>query len=97
MTCFWELNIFQPLFHALWAIRKHHNITPTFCPGLHITTSEEKRHFGVIGIIDHKNTIAIFHALVKILGDFLRIRRITTYNMYMYVGTVYACALILFV
>ena len=30
-----------------------------------------------IGVIDHKNTIAILHALVKILGDFLRIRRIT--------------------
>ena len=35
---------------------------------------------GVIEIIDHKNTIAIFHALVKILGDFLRIRRITLHT-----------------
>ena len=31
----------------------------------------------IIEVIDHKNTIAILHALVKILGDFLRIRRIT--------------------
>ena len=52
-------------------------IWPTFCPGLHITTSEQTRHLGVIGIIDHKKTIAIFHALVNILEDFLRIRRIT--------------------
>ena len=43
---------------------------------LHITTSKQTRHLGVIGIIDHKSTIAIFHALVNILGDFLRIRRI---------------------
>ena len=49
----------------------------TLCPGLHITTSEQTRHLGVIGFIDHKNTIAILHAWVKILGDFLRIRRIT--------------------
>ena len=35
---------------------------------------------GVIGIIDHKNTIAIFHALVKILGDVLRIHRITLHQ-----------------
>ena len=34
----------------------------------------------IIGIIDHKNTIAIFHALVKILGDFLRIYRITLHT-----------------
>ena len=81
----------------LWAIRKHHNIRPTFCPGLHMTTSDETRDLGVIGFFDHKNTIAIFHAPVEILGDFLRIRRIYTYNIYIYVGTVYASALILFV
>ena len=52
-------------------------IWTTLCPGLHITISEQTIHLGVIGIIDHKNTIAILHALVKILGDFLRIRRIT--------------------
>ena len=48
----------------------------------------ETLHLGVIGVIDHKNTIAILHALVTILGDFLRIRRITLH----YIGTVYASA-----
>ena len=32
----------------------------------------------IIWVIDHKNTIAIFYAQVKILGGFLRISRITT-------------------
>ena len=45
-------------------------IWTTLCPELHITTSEQTRHLGVIDVIDHKNTIAILHALVKILGDF---------------------------
>ena len=77
MTCYWELHILQPLFSCALSVWKTSYIRPTLCPGLHITTSEETRHPGVKGIIDHKNTIAIFHALVKILGDFLRIRRIT--------------------
>ena len=42
-----------------------------------MTTSEQTRHLGVIGVIDHKNTTSILHTLVKILGDFLRIRRVT--------------------
>ena len=53
-----------------------------------------KTSWVIIGIIDHKNTIAIFHALVKILGGggggVLKIRRITLH----YIGTVYASAVV---
>ena len=69
-------NISATIFMCFKRIENSY-IRPTLCPGLHITTSEQTRHLGVIGIIDHKNTIAIFHALVKILGDFLKIRTIT--------------------
>ena len=77
MTFFWELQIFQRYFHVLKANKELHIYEKTLCPGLHITTSEQTRHPWVIGVIDHKNTIAILYALVKILGDFLRIFRIT--------------------
>ena len=77
MTFFWELQIFQPLFSCALSEKRTSYIWTKLCPVLHITISEQTRDLGVIGVIDHKNTIAILHALVKILGDFLRIRRIT--------------------